>query len=71
MKQVFYKTIFLLTILCVISGIIGTSNTNACDRMIFLRHCMRQQQKATEIKPAAPETEEYTDFILTSTILRF
>ena len=71
MKQVFYKSVLCLAVLSMLSGIIGASNSSACDKTALLRMgCKRALQKASPVMKVV-STEEHTDFIVTSTILRF
>ncbi len=72
MKQFILKPAFILVVILVVSAIVGTTSTNACDKKIFTKNCLpRKQTVQKKHQAAAAETEVYTDFILTNSILRF
>ena len=72
MKQVFLKAA-LFTIAFAISAIVGNIKSNACDRKLVSKSCLRQKQTARKTKPATVKetAANYPDFILTNSILRF
>lgn len=71
MKQ-FIKPTFLFISILMVSTIIGTPSTNACDKKIVTKNCLPTKQAGPKKnQAAATETEVYTDFILTNSILRF
>lgn len=69
MKQSFFKPVFLILALSMVSAMVG-AGTNACDKTLVTKDCFRQQA-AKQKKAPVKETAVYTDFILTNSILRF
>ena len=72
MKQVFYKTAFLITVACFISAGVGVNTSNACDKKLCTKVGLRikKQSSKTQIEKSQKATE-YPDLILTNSILRF
>ncbi len=72
MKQFILKPAFLVVTILMVSTIIGTPSTNACDKKIVTKNgLLKKQTGQKKNQAAAAETEVYTDFILTNSILRF
>jgi hypothetical protein len=71
MKQSFFKVAFLIIAVSIVSAIVG-AHTNACDKKLFTKNCIRQKQpKQKKTSAVVKETAVYTDLILTNSILRF
>jgi hypothetical protein len=71
MKQVFYKTAFLMIATSFAGGFAGTTS-NACGKKFYCQRSMLQKQIPHKEKVAAcAENTEHLDFIITNSILRF
>lgn len=72
MKQVFFKAAFLIIAACFISAGIGVNTSNACDKKLCAKACLRikKQSSETQIKKSQ-KAIDYPDLILTNSILRF
>jgi len=71
MKPLFFKTVFLILIIGVVSFIIGSMSTKACDEKIYIISIHQKQIKKRCVETKANYSTEFPDFILTNSILRF
>ncbi|MGZ3840420.1 MAG: hypothetical protein ACXVBR_12245 [Flavisolibacter sp.] len=68
MKQVIFKTAFLMACVFLFSAVNGVNTSRACDKNVCLRHCLPGKKMAAPTR--VPETA-YPDMILTNALLRF
>jgi hypothetical protein len=72
MKQVLFKAAFLITVACFISAGVGVNTSNACDKKLCAKVCLRIKKQSSKIHiKKSQEAKDYPDLILTNNILRF
>ncbi|HEU0112443.1 MAG TPA: hypothetical protein VFQ73_16325 [Flavisolibacter sp.] len=72
MKQAILKTGFLLVSLLVMGSMNGITILKACDKTAIIKKTLLPGKiHHKKLTKASPQTEEYTDIILTNSILRF